>query len=103
MVATKISPKYKGDPSYEGNTPSMKLTLLQWGDLPTKKFQPKCVNKESSLEWCYFTQQGLTDLLYTNAKHLIQSGRIWIRVASLSLVSFCHLSDLLIGPTYILY
>ena len=32
--------------------------------------------------------------LYANAKDLIQCERIWIRVASLSLVSFRHLSVL---------
>ena len=48
-------------------------------------------------------REGLTDLLYAHAKDLIQSGRIQIRVASLFLVSFRHLSVLSIGPTYILY
>ena len=39
-----------------------------------------------------YVRQGQTDLLYASAKDLIQSRRIQIRVASLSLVSFRHLS-----------
>ena len=42
-----------------------------WGDLPTKKFQPKWVDKESSSERRYLVRQGLIDLLYANAKDLI--------------------------------
>ena len=30
--------------------PSMKLTFSRWGGLCTQKFQPKCVNEESSTE-----------------------------------------------------
>ena len=45
----------------------------------------------------YFIGQGLTDLLYANAKDLIQSRRVYIRVASLSLISFCHLSVFSLG------
>ena len=62
--------------TYTTNTPSMKLISSRRGGLPTKKFQPKCVNKESLSERRYFVWQGLTDLLYANAKDLIQSGRI---------------------------
>ena len=54
----------------------------------------KCINKKSSSERYYYVRVEQTDLLYANPKNLIQSGRIWIRVASLSLVSFCHLSVL---------
>ena len=83
----------------------MKLTLLRWGGLSTKKFQPKRPNKESSLERRYFVWQGLTDLLYANGKDLIQGRRIKIRVASLSLVSFRHSSVLSLRQltSYILY
>ena len=35
---------------YTISNPSMELTLLRWGGLPTKKFQPKCLNEESSIE-----------------------------------------------------
>ena len=62
--------------NYVTSTPSMKLTLSWSGGLPTKTFQTKCVNKESSSEWRYFVQQGLTDLYYANAKGLIPSGRV---------------------------
>ena len=31
-------------------SPSMELTLLRWGGISTKKFQPECVNEESSTE-----------------------------------------------------
>ena len=60
--------------------------------LHTKKIQPKCANKESSSKRRCFVRQGLTDLPYATAKDLIQSRRIYNRVASLSLVSFCHSS-----------
>ena len=38
-----------------------------------------------------------TDILYANAKDLVQNGKILIRVASLSLVCFRHLSILARG------
>ena len=62
----------------------------------------QCVNKESSSERRNYVGQGQTDLLYVNANDLIQSRRIQIRVASLSLASFRHLS-VCWWPTYILY
>ena len=42
--------------------PFYETHLVTVRSLPTKKFQPKFVNKES-----YFVRQGLTDLLYANA------------------------------------
>ena len=59
----------------------------------TKTFSPQCVNKNSSERCCYVRSEQ-TDLLYANAKDLIQSWRIYIRVASLSLLSSRHLSVL---------
>ena len=38
-----------------------------------------------------------TDILYANAKDLVQNGKILIRVTSLSLVCFRHLSILARG------
>ena len=31
-------------------SPSMELTLSRWGGLSTEKFQPDCVNEDSSTE-----------------------------------------------------
>ena len=36
--------------TYASISPSMKLIFLRWGGLPTTKFQPECVNEESSTE-----------------------------------------------------
>ena len=55
------------------------------------------VKKESSSERRNYVRAERTDLLYANAKDLLQSGRIYIKVASLSLVSFRHLSVLARG------
>ena len=57
----------------------------------TKTFSPQCINKNSSERCCYVRSEQ-TDLVYANAKDLIQSWRIYIRVASLSLLSSRHLS-----------
>ena len=62
----------------------------------TKTFSPQCINKNSSERFCYVRSEQ-TDLVYTNAKDLIQSWRIYIRVASLSLLSSRHLSVLVRG------
>ena len=35
---------------YTIKTPLMELTLSRWGDLATKKFQPECINEESSTD-----------------------------------------------------
>ena len=35
---------------YTNITPSMLFTLSRWGGLSTRKFQPECVNEESSTE-----------------------------------------------------
>ena len=51
----------------------------------------QCVNNESLLESRNFVQLEQTDF-FANSKDLTQSGRIQIRVVSLSLVSFRHLS-----------
>ena len=75
----------------------MKPTLTCWGGLSNYKVSPQCINKKSSSEWCCYVQKGQKDLLCANVKDLIQSWRIWIRVASLSLVSFRHLSVLVWG------
>ena len=53
----------------------------------TKTFSPQCINKNSSERCCYVRSEQ-TDLVYANAKDLIQSWRIYIRVASLYLASF---------------
>ena len=45
-------------------------------------------------------RKELTDLVYANAKDLFQSGKIQIRVASLSLESFCHLPALTSADKY---
>ena len=37
---------------YTRSTPSVELTLSRWGGLSTKRFQPECVNEESSTERC---------------------------------------------------
>ena len=75
----------------------MKPTLTCWGGLSNYKVSPQCINKKSSSEWCCYVQKGQKHLLCANVKDLIQSWRIWIRVASLSLVSFRHLSVLVWG------
>ena len=75
----------------------MKPPLTRWWGLSNYKVSPQCINKKSSLEWCCYIQKGQKDLLCANVKDLIQSWRIWIRVASLSLVSFRHLSVLVWG------
>ena len=62
----------------------------------TKTFSPQCINKNSSERCCYVRSEQ-TDLVYANAKDLIQSWRIYIRVASLSLLSSRHLSVLVRG------
>ena len=62
----------------------------------TKTFSPQCINKNSSERFCYVRSEQ-TDLVYANAKDLIQSWRIYIRVASLSLLSSRHLSVLVRG------
>ena len=51
----------------------MKPTLTQLGGL---RGFAGCVNKDSSLKWRSYVQQGQTDLLYANDKDLIQSRRI---------------------------
>ena len=78
----------------------MKLTLVQWWGLSNDEVSIQSINKKSSLEWCYYLQLEQTDFLYGNAKDLIQSRSIKIRVASLSLVSFCHLSVLSVADVY---
>ena len=60
----------------------------------------QCVNKESLLESRNFVQLEQTDF-FANSKDLIQSGRIQIRVASLSLVSFRHLSVCWVAHIYL--
>ena len=75
-----------------------------WWNLPwrgegaclTKTFSPQGINKNSSERCCYVGSEQ-TDLLYVNAKDLIQSWRIYIRVAPLSLLSSRHLSVLVWG------
>ena len=83
-------------------SPSMKPTLTRWGGFSNKEVSPQCINKYSSSERCGCVRQGLTDLLIAYAKDLIQCWKIWIRVASLSLVSFRSFSAWS-GPIYFLY
>ena len=54
----------------------------------------QCINMENSSERRNYIQVQQTDLPYANTKDLIQSGRIQIRVACLSLVSFRQLSKI---------
>lgn len=62
----------------------------------------QCVNRKSSTgqRTCFQAEQ--TDLFYVNDKDMIQSGRILIRLVSLSVVSFYYM---LVGTrrTYVLY
>ena len=62
----------------------------------------QCVNKKSSTEQRNCFQAEQTDLFHVNDKDLIQSGRILIRLVSLSLVSFYYM---LVGTSwaYVLY
>ena len=60
----------------------------------------QCVNKESLLESRNYVQLEQTDF-FANSKDLIQSGRIQIRVASLFLVSFRHLSVCWVAHIYL--
>ena len=57
----------------------------------------QCINMKSSSERCCYFRLGQTNFLYANSKNVIQSKRILIWVASLSLVSFLHLSVLWSG------
>ena len=78
-------------------TSSMKPTFTRWEGLSNYEVSPQCINKKSSSERCCYVQSEQTHHPYGNAKDLTQSWRIYIRVASLSLVSFRHLSVLLRG------
>ena len=66
----------------------MKLTLTWWVGLSNQEVLHSVSNKESSSERRNYVQQEQKDLLYADAKNLIQSRRMWIRVASLSLAFF---------------
>ena len=66
------------------------------GAYPTRSFNQSASTRRARRN-DYFVLQGLTDLIFANAKDLIQSRRIQIRVASLSLVSFRSLSVLSAG------
>ena len=80
----------------------MKPTLTWLGGLSNLEVSTQCINKKSLSERCCYVRSEQTDLLYANAKGLIQIWRIEIRAASLSLVSFRPVG---FGsrPTYILY
>ena len=58
------------------------------------------VNKDSSSERRCYVRSEQTDPLYANAKDLIHSGKVQIRVASSSLVSFHHFSVCLAADLY---
>ena len=63
----------------------------------------QCVNKKSSLERRNYARAKQTDLLYANTNDLIQSEKIQIRLASLSIVYFRHLSGLVYRLTVNIY
>ena len=52
------------------------------------------INNKSSSERCYYVWTEQTDICYANAKKLLQSGKIYIRIAFISLVPFRHFSFL---------
>ena len=49
-VSKILLDKHKATLVYIGTTPSMKHVLSRWGGLSNKKFQPQCVNEETSTE-----------------------------------------------------
>ena len=61
---------------YTNQSPLDEAHLVAARGLTHQEVSTKCVNKRRSSERRYFVRQSLTDLLYANAKDLIQSGRI---------------------------
>ena len=87
-------PKYRSHFYVQKQLPLDETQLMSpWEALSTKKFQPKCVNKESlarASKRRYFVRQGLTVLLMLMTRTWCKVEEF--RVASLSLVSFHHSS-----------